>query len=106
MLDRDQPFETVVGYRNWKYTQDGRLYNINGVEVGTDGKPLFPVEHTVPEEVLDDVVNSVFEPDTDPNEMTTDELKDELRTRGVSIIGKFKHETLVAKVKEARNVEG
>jgi len=110
-------FYSVVGYRNWKYVQDGKLYNENGAEVGTDGKPIH-VEHGIPKEVLDDVINPVTEPPgdenhamewsalTDPNEMTTEELKSELRSRGVSIVGKFKYETLVAKVKEARNVEG
>jgi len=98
-------FYSVVGYRNWKYVQDGKLYNENGVEVGTDGKPIH-VEHGIPKEVLDDVVNTVLEPPSEVLEMTTEELKNELRSRGISIVGKFKYETLVAKVKEARNVEG
>lgn len=87
----DLPHEKVTG-RNWRYVQKGKLYSSRGIEISADGKPIGagpePTGLTLP----------------DPEDMDLEQLKAELRDAGVSLIGGFKRDSLIKKVKEARNV--
>jgi hypothetical protein len=105
MLNRIKPFDTVSG-RNWKYTQGGLLFDVNGNEVGCDGKSVGEeVAAPTPVEPAPGVMTVGKVDPVSPEDMSDDELKDELRAGDISLRGGFKRAALIDKVEDLRNVE-
>ena len=109
MLNRDKPYVTQAGCRNWKYMQDGMLYDQNGIEVDASGNIVgefidnpAPVEEAV---VGVTTIGRVEEGSgnlQEPDDMSDGELKDELKDKDISIKGGLNRTTLIARVIESR----